>query len=257
MLAPTSQLILFYRSVAKDDFISLLVEDHTYNIQRSLLTTASPYFAKALDSRFREGEERIIRFTDTPRAIVENLIFFLFYHTIQFGDFEEKADGDYHLVDYDPNEELAIRLWIFGDKYLLPTLQNMAMRHLHKCLSKRHLEARMLREVLEGTVPGSALRDLALTDLVYGLHLWTDKHGSRGNVGYDPALLHYHNADFIKELTAKLLSIPKPKDGKYGWYRNGVKAFLVPEEVEKEDRDGKNNGTEATVNVGEIPGDRA
>ena len=90
-----------------------------YKIQRALLVNASIWFQKALTGKWEEGETLGLTFPDVDVNVIEQFLYFL-------------VRGEVNLPPYDShNEVLPVKLWIFADKYDLPTLQSQAMTRLY------------------------------------------------------------------------------------------------------------------------------
>jgi hypothetical protein len=71
-------------------------------------------------------------------------------------------------ADPDLNWELLIRVWIFGDKYLMPCLQNKAMNALiQKNREAKFVPTPQLKTIYENTLPGSPLRKLVVDLVIY------------------------------------------------------------------------------------------
>ncbi|KAK3700775.1 hypothetical protein LTR37_015747 [Vermiconidia calcicola] len=204
------------------------------SIQRTLLTNASPWFAKALDERFAEGQSLTLRFPDTDPQVVEYFVYYLFHGRAPFQDYA---------IDVSNREEaqllqlLSLRLWVFADEHLLPALQNQAIRSLHyltfDLCSPR--PSTML-EALESSSPGSALRRFMMAELILELrrrHSLDKKKRSVSSesVGFTPADIDaFPNIPgFTKELTEGFLEVLS------GASLHGddasVEPYLVPETV--------------------------
>lgn len=63
---------------------------------------------------------------------------------------------------------MLLRLWIFGDKYLIPAFQNTAMSSLIQRVDKvKKIPINCLKLIYENTVPGSLLRRFIVERVAY------------------------------------------------------------------------------------------
>lgn len=143
----------------------------TYKVQRTLLKNASSWFGAALKPYFTEGQEGILRFPDTPTMVVEASLYWLFHGKLPLHDILEalgfskpglKTVSERHV------QELAVRIWMFGEQHLVPRLQNEAMRALHHSVAKQYPTLSIVKEAYEGSPPGCVLRKLMLRVVVKG-----------------------------------------------------------------------------------------
>lgn len=123
---------------ANDELIAITLEDcpRHFSVSKALLYNASDYFRKALDSGFMESSKRILRL---PGCDEQTFNLFLYYTTKNaLPDFKTLcADVCKSNPGWDGaharRSELQcalVRLWTFGDAYLIPKLQNLAMKEL-------------------------------------------------------------------------------------------------------------------------------
>lgn len=82
------------------------------------------------------------------------------------------ADGEGDKLSWD----LLVRIWVFGDKYVVPTLQNAVVDLI---LKKRRLEnaipTSQVGQIWEKTMPSSPLRRFILDYMVYKRDLTVHK----------------------------------------------------------------------------------
>lgn len=153
--------------------ITLAPEDSekTFKVPRALLITASSWFEKALDKRFREGQNGVLKLFDTNTETIENFLFWLYYRR---NPFSKCPTVDKNTDDCD-NEEAhrvaAINFWAFGDKHFIPRIQEVAMLTLVRSMDKDRKWPSLSVIKLGYTVSaaGSPLRSLLSEMSVAGL----------------------------------------------------------------------------------------
>ena len=91
-------------------------ETKSFPVHKNFLTHYSPFFKKALDGNFLEGQTQTVNLHDTkPRAFG---LFLGWIHT-------QKVENEHGLP---PRNADLIHLWILADKLLIPALQNEAIQ---------------------------------------------------------------------------------------------------------------------------------
>jgi hypothetical protein len=123
-------------------------------MHKDLLIFYSDYFRGAFNGSFSEATEGKISLAG-ERVDVFSVVN-QFVYTRQLSD---KADSD---LDW----EILVRAWIFGDKYLMPSLQNKVVT----AMMKKHADSFSLpylqmKLIYNNTLPGSLLRKM-MTELV-------------------------------------------------------------------------------------------
>ena len=149
-----------------------------YKIQRALLVNASVSFEKALTGNWKEATELKLVLEDIDIEVVEQFLYFLIRGEVQLPPRNAQ------------NELLAVRLWVFADKYFLPKLQNLVMRHLYWCHSPHITDSaypsiRTITEALNTSMPGSALYKFMMSMLVTGLREGNMYEGDMGQYTSD------------------------------------------------------------------------
>ncbi|KAH0172450.1 hypothetical protein KCU67_g1728, partial [Aureobasidium melanogenum] len=131
-------------------------EKKAYSIHKDLLVFYSDYFRAAFNGSFTEAAEGKIRL---PHERVE-----VFNIVTNFVYTRQLSDG----VDCDIAWELLCRLWIFGDKYLMPALQNKAMSTLIEQNRKlKVIPVHCVKLIYDNTLPGSPLRKIVVDWTAY------------------------------------------------------------------------------------------
>lgn len=102
-------------------------------------------------------------------------------------------------LDSDLEWEILVRAWLFGDKYLMPSLQNSVISALIQknektnCVCTAHLEL-----IYNNTLPGSPLRNLIVDGVAYKCDLNKVAAVDRGGCWPSEALV-----DLVKTLGTK------------------------------------------------------
>ncbi|KEQ71847.1 hypothetical protein M436DRAFT_50601, partial [Aureobasidium namibiae CBS 147.97] len=129
-------------------------EKKAFLIHKDLLIFYSDYFRGAFDGSFSEAAKGKLFLVD-ERVNVFSIV-------NQFVYTRELSDKDNYELDWD----VLIRAWIFGDKYLMPSLQNKVMTTLiEKHTRDNFLPTLQFKLIWNNTLPGSPLRKV-MVDLV-------------------------------------------------------------------------------------------
>jgi hypothetical protein len=157
-----------------------LFPDHRYSrsrypeegflIHKDIIIFYSEYFRGAFNGNFSEAVERKISLADERVDVFSIVNQFIYTRQLSGG------------VDSHLDAEVLIRAWIFGDRYLMPSLQNKAMT----AIMKKHTESGFTpiyqtKLIYANTLSGSPLRRF-ITDLVaYRCDVGSlmDSHGSQ------------------------------------------------------------------------------
>ncbi|KAI4746328.1 hypothetical protein E4T50_03350 [Aureobasidium sp. EXF-12298] len=130
----------------------------TYVIHKELLIFYSDYFRGAFNGSFKEATEGKICLHNESEDVFDVFNKFLYSRLIA-DDKNEKFSWD-KLVD----------IWLFGDKYIIPSLQNVAMDTIiNKVNSDRVIPTNQISKIWEQTLPSSALRKYILERSTYKL----------------------------------------------------------------------------------------
>ncbi|KAI4852460.1 hypothetical protein E4T44_01472 [Aureobasidium sp. EXF-8845] len=120
------------------------------------------YFRGAFNGHFSEATNRKISLED-ERIDVFSIV-------NQFVYTRELSD----LVDTNLKWETLIRVWIFGDKYLMPSLQNKVMSVLIAKNAKTNVVPTLcVKFIYANTVPGSPLRRFMVDFTAYKVDVAT------------------------------------------------------------------------------------
>jgi hypothetical protein len=125
-------------------------------IHKDLLTFYSDFFRGAFNGSFIEAAEGKLSLPD-----VEVPIFDIFNQFLYTG---RLADGEGHTL----RSNTLIKLWLFGDRFIVPCLQNSAIDALDKKFHMTHsLPTRFNKLIWENTLPSALLRKYMLDIVVY------------------------------------------------------------------------------------------
>ncbi|THZ08701.1 hypothetical protein D6C91_10073 [Aureobasidium pullulans] len=133
-------------------------EKQAFSIHKDLLCFYSDYFRGAFDSSFKEAAEGKSSLPTEDPAILD--IFNGFIYTRQLRDATDFQGPD---LLYGT----LVALWIFGDKYIVPALQNKAIDAFKERSDKLRSIAwdSHLRKIYDNTLHGSPLRRI-MTDMM-------------------------------------------------------------------------------------------
>lgn len=102
-------------------------------------------------------------------------------------------------ADYDLDGEMLIRCWLFGDKYLMPSLQNRVMTTLILKVDKTNIiDTCQMKLVYKNTLPGSPLRRVLVDMAAYRMDMSICMTSSEAEYWTHEALV-----DLVKVLGAK------------------------------------------------------
>jgi hypothetical protein len=123
--------------------------------------------------------------------------------TINFPEFKESKQ------EYTP--ELAklqahfVRLWCFGDAFLMPKLQNEAMKALLSCLNHSRVSVEALRLTFANTAADSTLRKAINDEFLYDYVASVEGSGCRGMYTEDMISEMASIPGLMSNLTKKLI----------------------------------------------------
>lgn len=162
-----------------------------FTVHKELLVFYSGYFRAAFNGSFVEAAEKKIELLDIEANIFEEFHAWLYTRKIA------SEDGkNLKMLD-------LVNLWIFGDRFQVPMLQNHVMDAIFiKEESERVLDAYVFKVAYEKTVKGSLLRKALIEILAYRLNHGNDDCTSsmadRRHAFYTVEIL----ADLVKELNS-------------------------------------------------------
>ncbi|QSZ31468.1 hypothetical protein DSL72_001033 [Monilinia vaccinii-corymbosi] len=217
-----------------------LIDGPPFYVHKEFLTHASPYFSAAFNSGFAESHTQTLHFAESSREIFALLIQWVYKQDLHPVETFERADrqnlppgiglstlqGDYLDQYLQKSQALAfehttqlIDLWFLGDKVLMPTLQNAALRAIETLrffTPLQGLPADICTAIYARTAPGSPLRSYLADTTLRRVHPRSEDRGE----------------DFPAEMLADLFDrvMMVGADARlrhYGLSERAMEAFLV------------------------------
>ncbi|THX02320.1 hypothetical protein D6D13_08371 [Aureobasidium pullulans] len=135
-----------------------------FTVHKELLCFYSDFFRAAFNGSFKEATEGRIELPDAQLDVFE--IFQVWLYSRSLLNTEDLQDQpDYQKY---PSFSTLARLWVFGDKYQIPLLQNCAADAiLQYTKDKNRFCTNVLKTAYDHTMEGSPLRRLAIDILVF------------------------------------------------------------------------------------------
>jgi hypothetical protein len=131
-------------------------EKKAFSVHKDLLIFYSDYFRGAFNGSFSEAASGKISLVDESGDVFD--VINRFIYTRQLSDD----------IESDLEFEMLIKAWLFGDKYLMPSLQNRVMSVLIEKIAKNdELPTPHLELIYNNTLPGSPLRKLLVDYTAY------------------------------------------------------------------------------------------
>ncbi|KEQ69509.1 hypothetical protein M436DRAFT_67171 [Aureobasidium namibiae CBS 147.97] len=128
-----------------------------FTVHRDLLVFYSDYFRAAFNGSFIEATNKKIDLLDVNQEVFEHFITWLYTRKI--------ASDDDQYLGWDD----LVNLWVFGDQFQVPMLQNCVMDELFAKGNRSKLGLRLsaTKPAYEKTAHGSPLRKAIIELLVY------------------------------------------------------------------------------------------
>ena len=139
-------------------------------IQRALLCNASAYFTKALEAGFKETDERILTLPGCDLQSVQLFIYWLCKHDIPdlIAEANTTIPKSPERRDFITScQEALVRLWCFADCFLIPRLQNVAMKQVLYLLRTYYIRAEVLDLAFRLTSENAPLRTVVTRNFLY------------------------------------------------------------------------------------------
>ncbi|THY29893.1 hypothetical protein D6D01_03441 [Aureobasidium pullulans] len=138
--------------------------EDNFVVHKDLLCFYSDFFRAAFNGSFEEATERKIKLPDVCIQTFESFQVWLYSRTLL--NTEDSANESGHAT-YLTFTALA-KLWIFGDKYLIPLLQNNVIDAMHdKNEKETNNPVLVIKMAYTKTLPGSCLRRAVIDILVH------------------------------------------------------------------------------------------
>lgn len=153
------------------DPVTLIVgaDKESYTAHKDLLCFYSDFFHAALNGSFREAAERKIELPDTEVEVFEAFQVWLYTRKLTDNNVSTKVYPEYHLL---------VKLWLFGDKYQIPLLQNRTMdARIDKVDQDKETPVGVIHLAYENTTFNPPLRKAIATILAYRGKMSIDNAG--------------------------------------------------------------------------------
>jgi hypothetical protein len=142
-------------------------------LSKALLCSTSEYFAKALENGFSETEKHVLTLPESNLDTVRLSIYWLSKHTLP--NFKKEVDSFPFRSQEMQNsatekQESLVRLWCFADRFLIPTLQNAAMKQILNLLRRYYVRAEIVDLAFRLSSHDSALRPAVLRSFLHHWH---------------------------------------------------------------------------------------
>lgn len=152
------------------------------------MTFCSDYFRAAFDGSFVEATNKKVELHGVKQEVLENFHAWLYTRAL--------VSDDGKKLEYQP----LIKLWIFGDRFQVPMLQNCVINEIFAKERRGDLpEPLTVKSAYEDTVEGSPLRRLMIDVLAYTSFLGNED-GSLMTARYREHFTIEILQDLVKEL---------------------------------------------------------
>jgi hypothetical protein len=133
-------------------------------LHQGLLCFYSDFFRAAFEGSFKEASERKIELSDVLTNTFEAFQVWLYSQSLR--NFEDSQDST-KLLEF-PSFQTLARLWVFGDMYQIPLLQNSAIDALMSKLREgKSFDMTVVAIAYQHTMRASPLRKLAIDTCVF------------------------------------------------------------------------------------------
>ncbi|KAI4743409.1 hypothetical protein E4T50_06207 [Aureobasidium sp. EXF-12298] len=143
------------------EMVSLLVgpNKEKYNLHKGLLCFYSDFFRAAFKGSFKEAEEGKIELPDVGTEVFEAFQVWLYSRSLRVSENHGDSSDRPPFLSF----HTLAHLWVLGDKYQIPLLQNCAIDALlEKLKEENKFSTGVVAIAYTGTMVGSPLRKLAI-----------------------------------------------------------------------------------------------
>lgn len=153
-----------------DELITVGPDDGqpTYQIQKTTLLDASPYFVNALKGEFQEASERRVRLPGADAITLKLLVYWL--RRCYLPSFADELEGAKETKGGLARETrvdvfmLLVKVWVLADELIMPNLQNAAMHQLLEVIKANATPIEVIREGYVISPSSSKMRDLLVVE---------------------------------------------------------------------------------------------
>jgi hypothetical protein len=180
-------------------------DEKEFTVHKDLLVFYSDYFRVAFNGSFIEATEKKIDLFDIDHKVFEYFHAWLYTRKLIPENNEPLKWAD------------LIGLWIFGDRFQMPMLQNCIMDEIFAMYDRKEsLSLHILKAVYQDTIDGSPLRKAMMEILAYNTELG-DENGSSMTAGCRKFFTLEILQDLVKAVdTARKNKVPYGKISKRG-----------------------------------------
>ena len=188
-----------------DEIVELLVgpQGERFTIHKQLLCNKSPYFEAAFKGKFKEAKKKQMKLPEDDVTAFKQ-----FQHWLYAGTPLPNADIT-ECTSINHEWKVLVQLYILGDKYQIPTLQNAAT---HGIIESQHTrrQTSVASYILayEQTTPKSQLRKLLVDIFVH------TSHDEGKDTGFNPDRLATYPQEFLFDVAEAHSRLYRGKDGK-------------------------------------------
>lgn len=207
-----------------DEFVGISLEGDTktYKISKAILRNVSDYFKTALEGHFSESNTRVLKLPDCTSNTLQLFLYYL-------GSSKRSTDPMFLQLEHIIEQPELARLWVFGQQYLIPNLQNEAIKALDELLQEQKVELEALRVAFTQTSERSKLRDRMIEEMYReNGQLWEEAGTSKEQLMGELAVM----PGYLMALSEEMLRVHGERiNGDIGIQidRRDLQLFLVPE----------------------------
>lgn len=216
------------RTFEADEFVTVYLNDsmEEFQVKKALLCSASRFFAEKFQGKTLYNAVRL-------SGCIDAQLFKLFF--LPWLNRQGLPDVN-ALIGTRPKEQqksapnllqsMLVRLWVFGDIYLMRGLQNAAMQHLVNLLHEVPVTPAAIQAGFAGTADGSLLRRVLVKEAV---KLWEKEEldvETADALGVIPGFFHA----FVSEIDACANPGCVHPVSCWSTYETGAELFMLPED---------------------------
>ncbi|KEQ81747.1 hypothetical protein M438DRAFT_367628 [Aureobasidium pullulans EXF-150] len=166
-----------------------------FTVHKELLCFYSDFFRAAFNGSFKEATEGRIELPDAQVDVFESFQVWLYSRSLlNTEDLQDQPDYQKY-----PSFSALARLWVFGDKYQIPLLQNCVIDSiLEKQKQSNRFNTCIVRIAYQDTIQESPLRRLAIDISVFRMTLLSTLLA----VSVKPGILGTHPETFLSKESA-------------------------------------------------------
>jgi hypothetical protein len=157
-------------AVYSPQMITLIVGEgddaKSFSIHQDILCNSSAFFKAACKPQWMKADERVITFPDDDPVALQGMVYWMKHKEIRV-----PAGLEATLVRSEQQWGFFIKLYVLGDKYLVPKLVNDAIDSILIMREGRYLALANVSYAYLNTMPGSHLRSLIADMVACEIHL--------------------------------------------------------------------------------------